>query len=237
MRVVVVVGDSHAEHWLPALDSAGRVLGLKVVPHVRAGCPPWRIRFYHYYDGFEDTECEKHQERFAKILEEYGTVSLVLASSTGYADRMIGTLTPDQRAQSWGRGTANLLSTIPRQVKIILIEKTPHFRFEPVHCLARSAFWNMSSACDEDSATAAGEAAQYSQLEADAAAGDGRVRMFPTIDFLCSAGSCRALVGDTVVFRDEHHLTARYALSQTGRWMPYLRWAAGVDRAPTHPRL
>src|SRR5262249_38726446 len=49
-RVLVVAGDSHAAHWLPALDSAGRVLGLKVVPHIRGACPPWPIRFRHTYD-------------------------------------------------------------------------------------------------------------------------------------------------------------------------------------------
>jgi hypothetical protein len=49
-RVLVVGGDSHAEQWLAALDSAGRVLGLKVVPHVRGGCPPWPLRVRHFYD-------------------------------------------------------------------------------------------------------------------------------------------------------------------------------------------
>ncbi|MFI5269828.1 MAG: acyltransferase family protein, partial [Chloroflexota bacterium] len=38
--VVVVAGDSHAEHWLPAVDSAARVLGLRIVTHIKAACPP-----------------------------------------------------------------------------------------------------------------------------------------------------------------------------------------------------
>jgi peptidoglycan/LPS O-acetylase OafA/YrhL len=50
-----------------------------------------------------------------------------------------------------------------------------------------------------------------------------------------SGGSCRALIGGIAVYRDEHHFAPRYTLSQTGRWMPYLRWAAGLGPGDTLP--
>jgi len=228
-RVLVVAGDSHAAHWLPALDSAGRVLGLKVVPHIRGACPPWPIRFRHTYDAREDTECAMYQHHLASLLARYSTASLVLTSSAGSVDRVVGSLTPDQRAELWKRGTADFLRDIPKTVKIIIIEKSPQFIVDPVSCLARATFWNTTPACGEAYVTAAQLAVQYTKLEADAAAGEDRVRIFPTIAPLCSSIACNPLIGNTVAFSDGHHLTPSYTLSQTGRWIPYLRWAVGLD--------
>src|SRR5690606_29645587 len=38
-RTMAVVGNSHAEHWLPALDALGRTHGVKVVVLLKMGCP------------------------------------------------------------------------------------------------------------------------------------------------------------------------------------------------------
>lgn len=229
-RVLVVAGDSHAAQWLPALDSAGRMLGIKVVPHVRGACPPWPIRFRHDSDAGEDTECAEFQRQLPSLLARYGAVSLVLASSTGEVDHMLGRLTPDQRARIWTRGTADLLRAVPKQVRIIIIEKSPQFGFDPVDCLVRAAFWHARPSCDAPYASATALPLQYSKLEAGAAAGSDRVRIFPTIYRLCSPRSCRAEIGHVVVFRNGGHLTPNYALGQTARWLPYLRWAASSDR-------
>jgi len=233
-RVLVVAGDSHAAHWLPALDSAARVLGLKVVPHIRPACPPWPVRLRHYYDEREDVECAAYQRQLASVVSRYPAASLVLASSMGSVYRMVGALTPGQRAAVWKQRTSELLGAIPKTVKIIIIENSPFFAFDPVSCLARSAFWNTRRACREDYATAARLAVQYTRLEADAAAGDERVRIFPTVFPLCSSTACSPLSGTTVAYSDAHHLTARYTLSQTTRWVRYLRWAGGLDSVPRH---
>jgi peptidoglycan/LPS O-acetylase OafA/YrhL len=233
-RVLVVAGDSHAAQWLPALDSAGRALGLKVVPHIKPACPPWPITLRHYYDAREDTECATYQHQLGSILARYPGAALVLASSTGAVERMVGSLTLEQRAELWKRRTTDFFRSIPKTVKVIIVEKSPQFAFDPVSCLARSAFWNTKPACGEDYPTATLVAVQYTRLEAGAAAGEERVRIFPTIAPLCSSTACNPLVGNTVAFRDERHLTPRYTLSQTGRWMPYLRWAVGLDSIAGH---
>jgi hypothetical protein len=216
------------------LDSAGRALGLKVVPHIKPACPPWPIPLRHYYDAREDTECATYQHQLGSILARYPGAALVLASSTGAVERMVGSLTLEQRAELWKRRTTDFFRSIPKTVKVIIVEKSPQFAFDPVSCLARSAFWNTTPACGEDYPTATLVAVQYTRLEAGAAAGEERVRIFPTIAPLCSSTACSPLIGNTVAFRDERHLTPRYTLSQTGRWMPYLRWAVGLDSVAGH---
>ncbi len=229
-RVLVVAGDSHAEHWLPALDSAGRVLGLKVITHIRAACPAWPVPVRHFYDPYEDLECARHQRRLASLVAEYHAAALVVASTVGDADRMIGPFTPEERARIWQQGAKQLLDSIPHRVHIVIVEKSPHFEFDPVGCLARSAFWHTTPACDEDYDTATRMEAEYTRLEAAAGSGEQRIQMFPTVADLCRGESCAALKGDVVVFRDRFHLAPRYTLSQVSRWIPCLRWAAGLDR-------
>jgi peptidoglycan/LPS O-acetylase OafA/YrhL len=229
-RVVVVAGDSHAEHWLPALDSAGRVLGLKVITHIKAACPPWPVRVHHFYDAFEDLECAQYQRRLVGLVAEYGAAGLVLASTAGDADRMIGPRTSEERARLWQQAAKQLFDSIPDQVHIVIIEKSPHFEFDPVGCLARSAFWHTTPACDDAYDTATRVEAKYTRLEAAAGSGKRRVQIFPVVANLCPGGSCAALNGDVVVFRDRFHLTPRYTLTQVSRWVLCLRWAAGLDR-------
>jgi peptidoglycan/LPS O-acetylase OafA/YrhL len=228
-RVLVLAGDSHAEQWLPALDSTGRVLGLKVITHILAACPPWPIRVRHYYDEYEDLECERHQRRLASLVAETNATALVLASTVGDADRMIGPLTPEDRARLWHEGVKQLFDSIPGRVRVVIVEKSPHFAFDPVGCLARSAFWRTTPACDEAYGTATGMEAEYTKLEANAASGESRIQMFPTVAPLCRGRSCPAVDGGVVVFRDRFHLTPRYTLTQVSRWVRCLRWAAGLD--------
>ena len=38
-RTVVLMGDSHAEHWLPAMDRIGRERHWKVYAMVKPACP------------------------------------------------------------------------------------------------------------------------------------------------------------------------------------------------------
>lgn len=234
-RVLVVAGDSHAAQWLPALDSGGRILGVKVVPHVRPACPPQPLRLWHEPDASgdesEDVDCERYERRLVGTLAAYDATALVLASATGGEQRLLGTLTPDQRSQEWEQSVAELLKSIPPNVKIIITEKSPHLGFDPVDCLARSAFWDMAPTCDARYAAATPLALRDTKLEAEAAGHDARVRIFPTIAPLCPGGSCRAVSGGMVVFRNEGHLAPRYAATQVGRWIPYLRWALGLDSA------
>ncbi len=234
-RVLVVAGDSHAAQWLPALDSAGRALGVKAVPHVRAACPPQPVRLWHEPDASgdvsEDVGCERFERSLVSTLRADDAAALVLASAAGAEQRLRGVRTPDQRNQAWERSVAELLRTLPPGVKVILMQKSPHLGFDPVDCLAWSAFWNIRSRCDAPYARATPLALEDSKPEAEAATGDVRVRIFPTISPLCPGGTCRAVRGDTVVFRNEGHLAPSYTATQAGRWAPYLRWALGFDSA------
>ena len=78
---VVLMGDSHAEHWLPAMDRIGRERGWRVIAMVKPACPVadmpelMNARLKRYY-----TECtEWRRAKLRKIVAM--RPSLVVLSS------------------------------------------------------------------------------------------------------------------------------------------------------------
>ena len=78
---IVLFGDSHAEHWLGALDRYGRERGVKVVAMVKGGCPvaempelmqPRLKRFYY--------ECTRYREAMVKRILAMRPAAAVLST-------------------------------------------------------------------------------------------------------------------------------------------------------------
>jgi hypothetical protein len=81
--------------------------------------------------------------------------------------------------------------------------ETPFINYDPVDCLADPKV----SGCDPPRRMVVDSA--YSDLEAQAAE-DAGATVLNANDLLCPGMSCPVVVGDTVVFRDPHHVTATY---------------------------
>lgn len=82
---VVLMGDSHAEHWLPALDAIGRARGWKVIAMIKPGCPVADVpelasgRLKRTYD-----ECTSwRRSRLARIIAMHPS-AVVLSSYNHY---------------------------------------------------------------------------------------------------------------------------------------------------------
>ena len=87
-RTLVLFGDSHAEHWLGALDRYGQEEGWKVVAMVKGGCPvadmpelmqPHLKRFYH--------ECTRYREAMVQRIIAMRPDAAILSSWDHYMPR------------------------------------------------------------------------------------------------------------------------------------------------------
>jgi hypothetical protein len=87
--------------------------------------------------------------------------------------------------------------------RVVLLAETPFLNFDPVDCLADPEVEN----CDPP--TVAVVDREYADIEADAAAAAGAT-LLTANDLLCPGATCPVVAGDTVVFRDQHHVTATY---------------------------
>jgi hypothetical protein len=97
--------------------------------------------------------------------------------------------------------------------QIVAIGNTPHVKFEPDDCLSATptkCFTKRSEAVLTD-------------ILALAARTEKNVRVVDMIDAICGPQLCPAVVGNIIVWRDHHHLTASYSLALA----PYLALKAG----------
>jgi hypothetical protein len=210
---LALLGDSHAEHWLGALDRAGKSRGWKVVAMVKGGCPvadmpelmyPRLKRYYH--------ECTRYREAMLQRIIAMRPSAVILSSWDHYmppngkgSDWQV---TPDM----WQRGLRRTYARLAAAgIKTVAIRGTPRTWFDVPACLSRRAaglpFARRCEYSRDRSMSPAAVAAQN-----DAARGLP-VRFVDMNDQICTSARCGVLRNGAVVFTDDNHLTATFTRS------------------------
>jgi hypothetical protein len=206
---VVLFGDSHAEHWLGAIDRYGREHGVKVVLMVKGGCPVAdmpeliqpRLKRYYY-------ECTQYREAMVQQIIAMKPHAAILSSFDHYVSR--GGVTPDM----WRRGLRRTYERLSQAgVPVVAVRGTPRTSFDVPACLSRyAAGLFRARECAYDRARSFIPAAIDAQT--DAARGLG-VAFVDMNDQVCSTarGRCPVMKDDIVIFTDDNHLTATFSQS------------------------
>ncbi|MEX2154006.1 MAG: SGNH hydrolase domain-containing protein [Gemmatimonadaceae bacterium] len=138
---LVLLGDSHAEHWLGALDRAGRERGFKVIAMVKGGCPvpdmpelmqPRLKRWYH--------ECTRFREAMIRRIIALRPAAVILSSWDHYmplnGNGSDWQVTPD----IWRRGLRRTYTRLSAAgIKTVAMRGTPRTWFDVPGCLSRQA--------------------------------------------------------------------------------------------------
>ncbi|CAN7219565.1 acyltransferase family protein [Mesorhizobium sp. LjNodule214] len=200
-KTMVLVGDSHAAQWAPALDKIARDHGLRLVSLTKSACPFTRASIGNANSALS---CAEWRERvLAEIIKL--RPELVLTSQSNY-----GSVPQEQMIE----GLRSLWSRLAEAgSQIIAIRNTPYVKFDPGDCL---------SATPQKCFTPRSEG-EPSNVLAEAAQGQKNARFVDMIDAICGPQLCPAVVGNIIVWRDHHHLTASYSLALA----PYLALKAG----------
>ncbi|MBZ9735125.1 acyltransferase [Mesorhizobium sp. CA18] len=201
-RTIVVMGDSHAAQWVPAIDKIAKDRKWRLVTFTKAACPVTRVTILD--DGKPYEQCalwrEKALAEIAKLKPDF-----VITSQSNYTSVTQGAMIEGLRSV-WGELTS-------QDVRVVAIRNTPFSLFDPRTCLGTDP-----AKCINPRAEV--ERENIYALAARSVAG---VTVVDMNDALCGKDSCPAVVGNIVVLRDNHHLTATYALALA----PYLAKAAG----------
>jgi hypothetical protein len=223
---VALFGDSHAEHWLAALDRLGRERGWRVVLMVKGGCPvadaPELVGARSNRYG---RECALYREAAVRRLIALKPDVAVLSSYDEYVTRDAepsGDRASDGRVSptAWGRGLRRTYARLAGAgVPVVAIRGTPYPGFDVPACLSRrAARLPMADGCvyDRDRALhGPARAAQRSAADEVAARGLP-VAAIDLADEVCAAARCEVLRDGRVVFTDGNHLTASFTRSAAG---------------------
>ncbi len=192
-RTVLVLGDSHAEQWVPALDDIGRRNGIRVLVRVVGACAAVDAGV-----GFapQPAQCTESQVRTPEVIAGIEPDAVVV-SQTAAALTEIG----DDR---WARAVeAFVADTTAVGVGVAWIHDTPYLADDPLECLGR----NDEAACTPSRAGATVFADRQRAIDGPILDRYEGTHRFDPLPRLCDDARCPLRISDVLVYRDEDHLT------------------------------
>ncbi len=196
---IVLFGDSHAAQWFPALSAIAEERGLALEVHTKSSCPSVSAEVLRA--GLAYTACTQWRDSVIDRINE-SEPAYVVISNYGIAPLA------DKSAEYeeiWGSALSATISRI--DAPAILIADTPNLGHTPSVCLSANLFDSL--ACGRPTSTAVASATRKTEELVAEAAG---VPYVDLTDLICSDQQrCDPIIGDTLVYRDAHHLTAAFS--------------------------
>ncbi|MFZ2511741.1 MAG: acyltransferase family protein [Gordonia sp. (in: high G+C Gram-positive bacteria)] len=205
-RTIAVVGGSHSEHWMTALDAIGKERGFKVTTYMKAGCA-LSTEAVVEYNGEKLTECK---EWVSAVMDRLAVdkPDVVFTTST----RPIPGAEPGDYVPE---GYLDIFEEFrERGQQVIAIRDTPWGLdppMSPPDCIAAG---RKPEVCGVTRERMLSPVDPTDKIEAE----------FPNITFIdysnavCTDTYCPAVVGNILVWHDRHHLTTAFVRSL----IPYL---------------
>lgn len=189
--VVVLYGDSHASHLVPALEPLAIERSWKLVVRAKSSCPPAEIPTVDRDGNLVET-CYPWR---AAVLEELEEVQPDLVIVSWSANN-------PQWTPAWPSALVTSLRDLDERVgRLVYFVDVPRPGFDLPECLAMTR-----RSCDFT--LAEGRRAPVWEPEALAASG---IQFFDFSSELCPDGLCRARLNGAITFRDPSHFTATFA--------------------------
>lgn len=205
-HTVVLMGDSHAGQWFPAVAKAFDRPGWRLLVLTKSACPMVDESFFYARTGREYTMCSTWRMHALAQVAHIRPDVVLLGTVDVY----------DFTQAQWINGTVKVLDVLsPASGHIYLLRDTPGLPFNGPDCLAehvgRPAWLDMQHACTA-SAASSHATHVYAWLK-QAADHFANVSMLNMNGSICPGGICSAERQGMVVFRDSHHMTASFAAS------------------------
>jgi peptidoglycan/LPS O-acetylase OafA/YrhL len=210
---ILLFGDSHAEHWFPALNRIALENHWRLLTLLKASCPPAQVTIFNTNLKRDDTECPLWRSAALARIASLHPHLVVLSESdqpvAGQGQARLHSVSPED----WERGLRSTVSYLDsRDVKTVVIADVPRPEFDVPTCLSRAAARSHSAqACNVSRSAALNEDAR--RAERAAVTGLNNIRLLDFADQLCPNQICQTLVDGQVVFRDGDHLTSSFSQS------------------------
>ena len=212
---VVLLGDSHAAQWFPALDALGKQHRFKVLARTKAGCPAPDVSIFSRSLKRLNDECDawRRQE-----LAEIATLkpALVVAAGTrtdSLVDRGTGSRIDEAKAPGeWQAGWKRTLTALSKAgVPVAVVRDTPWPGSDVAVCVSKHT--SNPAACDVGR-----DALDDAAYDVGLVKGISGAHAVDLSDVVCDRDRCPATRGRYLVYRDSNHLTATFATALA----PYL---------------
>jgi len=205
-RLVVLFGDSHAQQWYDALDVVARKRGWRIAVFAKADCGP-ALGTISRGDGTGPyTECDQWRLRALARIQKLRPAMVIMSGRfrEGSPLDVVETAGPDQ---DWAAAWSETVERIRRMGAVpVVVQDTPVARFDVPRCLA--AHPRAMTRCNLDvfkSLSLAQQRIVRAMVQVHGAT------VVDTTAWFCTPSVCPAVIGDTVVYRDDNHVTSAYS--------------------------
>jgi peptidoglycan/LPS O-acetylase OafA/YrhL len=188
---VVLFGDSHAAQWHPAFEVLANRGNLRLTSHTMSSCPPYAV-------PDSNPNCMLWREEVISSVESDPPDIVVLA---GFAHGGPTSVHPTV----WTRGIRSTVERMSDVTDVVVLSDPPNFRITPATCL--SDHLEDASSCDRPRDAATDPRFVAAERAAATESGGSYVDL---TDYFCTR-VCFAIQGNTLVYRDSHHLSASFS--------------------------
>ncbi|MFB9466608.1 acyltransferase family protein [Streptomyces cinereospinus] len=219
-RTVVLFGDSHAAQWFPALERLATTRGWRLVSMTKASCKVAAVTIIRDHQPY--TACDDwRSQAIAKI--NALRPALVVVSSSDAGDPAHPTGDPLGQWTTGFETTFRGLTASGAHVAALL--DTPWPKGDAVDCAAENSL--QLQTCANHLSDGKPDTTRHTAVRR--AAGATGVSVIDPAPWLCAArtGICPVVVGNTMVHRDDSHLSEAYAKALTPVLAPTLTGLLG----------
>ncbi len=216
-RTVVLFGDSHAEQWLPALDTLGRKNDWRVVSWTKAACPAGALTVFNPSLNRDYSECDTWRSATISRIGALAPDAVIVSQSENVASSKVA---PAAFAAATTQSLQQLRSAAPK-ARLVYVEDIPTPGTDLPGCVAEHL--DDVGACAYDRS----DAYRYPDRHTATAEAvrNAKVALVDPAGWLCTTSRCPAVVGNVLVYRNESHIT-----------VPYSRWLAPALAPVLTPR-
>ena len=210
-RALLLFGDSHAIQWFNPLRIAAERQGWRLITVLKAGCPSADFNARRASSAVD--ACSNWRNGAFEQIAALHPTAVVMANYSGATIRGFRDeprLSIDELRAGTRRSLVRLAAA---GVPIVLLRDSPLPPGDMSACVARRELLRIGAAksCDFDAATARNDTAFAA--EQAAATGVPGIRFLDLGDLICPGQTCPAMRDGQLVYRDDNHLTGRFAAS------------------------
>jgi peptidoglycan/LPS O-acetylase OafA/YrhL len=233
---VLLWGDSHAEHWGPAVRAGADALGVRAGILTFSGCPPlpgfseaagcsrWNDQVFGELPTWAH---DRHlrglvlSARWPRILGLASPALTEQATATDGETAIEQTAAIQEAFDGFEQSLDGLLARAGQLgLRVLIVLPSPIQRIAGPHCLAVRA----PEDCFVSRAAMAAYAGPVEVVIRKVATRHGNTRLLDPKDFLCRDGLCPAQMDNVVVYRDEGHISNTAARANAQAFRAGMQW-------------
>ncbi|MFI7551054.1 acyltransferase family protein [Micromonospora sediminimaris] len=202
---VVLVGDSHADQWVPAMQKVAETNGWRLVTHTKSGCPFLAAEIS--LDNRPYSSCFEWNRAVQATLLDTDRPDLLITTHSEYP--VVGESPANRRSAMVRELRKTWSNLVAEEIPIVVLRDTPLHPEDIAECVSENLKRLTRCATPRGVALAGGGGPAQEQ----AVVGLDGVHLVDLNDWICPADRCAPVIGGVLVWRDAHHLTATYSVT------------------------